>query len=389
MVRLFIIRGLPAAGEETEYFLTSIVKWWDGFWDKERAALQYSLPRVFKSNKDNAVIEDLVDQITALMISHSGKIVPLAGIELAKKLDLESDRITIAIEGQRDNPIYDYFKNTHPVRKAVLEFLGEEYVPPPQEQVDYSQISVAKEMQLERSPGLTVGILTSLYTATGPSYYGTGTNGWSLQCYLFPVFANMGIDTYVYYHPITIVEDSSLRQKLGSSGLADTPILNAASSDDLSMCDVIVLSGIRNLRPEVVDALENFVWHGGAIITIDAAGIVSLVQITETSLTRDIDLSLPVKTPRRSFDKNSYTFSSSKYDDQILLRFEPDGSVALRVSTYGDGRVAHFGWLYWFRSDEIGERNWQLFHRVLRWAAGHDYEDLRPKPAYSKERYRN
>ncbi len=413
IVKGFILRRLPATGEHTEYFLASIVKWWDGFWDKERAGLRRSLPLVFKSNKDNAVIEDFVDEITALMISHSGKMVPLAGIELAKELDLKSDRIMAAIEGQRDNSIYDYFKNEHPVRKAVLEFLGEEYVPPPQEQIDYSKISVAEEMQLERSGGLSVGILTSLYTATGPCYSSSGSYDWRLQCELFPLLANKDINTRIYFHPINKVEDTPLSDKLRKAGLDET-ILNSASSDDLLMCDVIVLNGIYNLQPEVVDALENFVWHGGAIITIDSAGIVScsaskkfaalqdmrnlewewnyiadqtLVQITETALTHGIDLSLPVNTPGRSFDKNSYAFSNSKYDAQILLSFEPDGAVALRVSTYGDGRIAHFGWFHRFGSDEIGERNWQLFSRVLRWAAGQDYEDLRPEPAYSIERY--
>ena len=102
---------------------------------------------------------------------------------------------------------------------------------------------------------------------------------------------------------------------------------------------------------------------------------------------RNIDLSLPVDAPGKSFDKNGYTFNSSKYNDQILLRFEPDKAVALRVSTYGNGRVAYFGWMPRFGSDEIGGRNWQLFHRVLLWATGDEYKDLRPEPAYSKERY--
>ncbi|MHC4560534.1 MAG: hypothetical protein ACYS80_24910, partial [Planctomycetota bacterium] len=341
--------------------------------------------------------------------------VPLHGIELAKVSNLKSDRITTALEGQRDNTIYDYFNNEHPVRKAALELMGEKYVPPlRQEQVDYSKISVARQMGLKRFAGLTVGILTSLYTATGPCAGPFDAYGWDPQCLVFQVFANTDIGTLGYFHPITKVEESPVRNKLRWVGLADT-ILNSASSDDLSMCDVIVLNQIYNLRPEVVDALENFIWHGGGIITIDGAGIVScpssekfaalqdmhnldwdfnwmadqmFLQTTETRLTQGIDLSLPVNDPGRSFGRNSYTFNSSNYDDQILLRFGPAGSVALRVSTYGEGRIANFGWVPpRFGSNEIEKRNWQLFHRVLLWAAGKDYKELRPKPAYSKERY--
>jgi hypothetical protein len=390
-----------------------VVEFWDNLEQKDKRQLQRSLPIVLKSNKSNAAIEELIDEIIALMISDSDKTVPLAGIELVKKMDLESDRINVALEGQIENPIYDYFSNEHPVRKAALELLGEEYVPPQREQVDYSQISVAKEMQLERSPGLTVGILTSLYTATGPCISIGDTYGWSEQCYLFSVFGNRNINTYIYFHPITQVENSPFRDESFYSCVANT-ILNSASSYDLAMCDVIVLHGVYNLRPEVVNALEDFVWNGGAIITMDGAGIVScaaptmfaalqdmrnlnwawdrvadqtLVQVTETSLTRGINLSLPVDAPGKSFDKNGYTFNSSKYNDQILLRFEPDTAVALRVSTYGAGRIAYFGWRPRFGSDEIGGRNWELFHRVLLWAAGHDYEDLRPEPAFSRQRY--
>ena len=413
-VRYQVILRLPLAGEETEYFLTKIIALWDDIWETEKGGLVPTLPKVLESNKGNTNVEDLVDEITSMMISHSGKFVPLHGIELANISNLKSDRITVALEGQRDNPIYDYFNNEHPVRKAALELLGEEYVPPPaQKQVDYSKISVAQQMGLQRTTGLTVGILTSLYTATGPCLGPFDAYGWDEQCSLFPVFANMSIDTRAYLHPITKVEDSPLRSKLRKAGLSDT-LLNSASSDDLSMCDVIVLNRIFNLRPEVVDALENFIWHGGGIITIDGAGIVSCPspeklaalqdmynmewdfnftkdrfwQITETSLTRDIDLSLPVKAAGKSFGRNSYTFKSSKYDNQILLRFEPSGAAALRVSTYGEGRIANFGWNRpRFGSDEIGKRNWELFHRVLLWAAGKDYKELRPEPAYSKERY--
>ena len=412
--RTLVIRSLPVAGDETEYFLTMVVEFWDNLNQKDKRQLQRSLPIVLKSNKSNAAIEELTDEIVALMISDSGKTVPLAGIKLVKKMDLESDRIAVALEGQIENPIYDYLSNEHPVRKAVLELLGEEYVPPQREQVDYSQISVAEAMQLERSSGLTVGVLTSLYTATGPCISDGDIYGWYSQCYLFPELAIKKINTYAYYHPITTVEESSLGHKLWSSGLAKTPILNSACSYDLSMCDVVVLRGVYNLRPEVVDALEDFVWNGGAIITMDGAGVVScsasrkfaalqdmrnldwswkrvgdqiLVPAVETSLTEDIDLSLPVDIPGRTYNKNGYRFNSSKYDAQVLLYFEPDEAVALRVSTYGSGRIAHFGWRPQFGSDEIGQRNWELFHRVLLWSAGHDYEDLLPEPAYSKERY--
>ncbi len=414
LVRYHVILSLPAAGEETEYFLSKVITCWDNLWETEKGGLLPTLPEVLESNKGNANIEDLVDKITSMMISHPGKFVPLHGIELAKKLNLKSERVTTALEGQRDNTIYDYFDNEHPVRKAALELLGEEYVPPPrQKQVDYSKISVARQMGIQRTTGLTVGILTSLYTATGPCLGPFDTYGWDEQCRLLPVFTKTNIDTLAYFHPITKVEDSPIRSKLRKVSLTNV-ILNSASSDDLSMCDVIVLYKMYNLRPEVVDALENFVWHGGGIITIDGAGIVScpssekfaalqdmhdldwdfnwmadkLVQITETPLTRDIDLSLPVKAVGKSFGRNGYTFNSSKYNDQILLRFEPSGLPALRVSTYGNGRIAHFGWNRpKLGSNEIGKRNWQLFHRVLLWAAGKDYKELRPEPAYSKERY--
>ncbi len=413
MVRYYVIESFPAASQETEYFLTKIVECWSNFLEKEKAQLQHSLVPMLKSNKYNPDVEELVDEIATLMIVDSEKTVVLAGINLAKKLNLKSSSVVAEVERHRDNPIYDYFNNEHPIRKVAFEFLGEEYVlPPTQKQIDYSKISVAREMGLKRSPGLRVGVLTSLYTATGPTIGPKGIYGWDEQCNLFPVFANTGIDTHIYYHPITEVEESPLRSKLRSAGMADT-ILNSASYDDLSMCNVIVLHRIYNLRPEVVDALENFIWHGGGIITLDGIGIVScsasdklsalqdihnmewdfnwmkdrLVQFTDTSLTRDIDLSLPVKASGKSFGRNSYTFNGSKYDKQILLRFEPSGSAALRVSTYGNGRIANFGWRPSFGSDEIGKRNWQLFYRVLLWAAGQDYKELRPKPVYSKKRY--
>jgi hypothetical protein len=413
-VRYQVILRLPLAGEETEYFLTKIVALWDNIWETEKGGLFPTLPKVLESNQGNTNIEDLVDKITSMMISHSGKFVPLHGIELAKISNLKSERITAALEGQRDNTIYDYFNNEHPVRKAALELLGEEYVPPPrQKQIDYSKISVALQKGLQRSADLTVGILTSLYTADGPCNGPFDTYGWIEQCSLFPAFANAKINTRTYLHPITKVEDSPLRHKLCRSGLSDT-ILNSASSEDLSMCDVIVLNRIYNLRPEVVDALENFIWHGGGIVTLDGAGIVScpsskkfaalqdmnnlewnfdimkdqFVEITATSLTHNIDLSLPVNAAGKTVERNAYTFNSSKYDNQILLRFEPSGSAALRVSTYGKGRIANFGLnRIKFGSDDIGKRNWQLFHRVLLWAAGYDYKELRPEPAYSKERY--
>jgi beta-lactamase regulating signal transducer with metallopeptidase domain len=412
-VRFHVIESLPKASQETEYFLTKIIECWGNLLGKERAQLQHSLPSMLKSNKNNSNVEELVDEIANLMISDSEKTVILAGINLAKTLNLKSKKIISALQEQRDNPIYDYFNNDYPVRKAALELLGEEYVPPPaQKQIDYSKINIAQRIGLKRTAGLTVGNLTSLYTATGPTRGPFGTYGWGWQCSLFPVFATSGIDTHIYYHPITEVESSPLRDKLGKAGL-DGTILNAASIDDLSMCDVIVLNRIYNLRPEVVDALEHFVWQGGGIITMEGAGIIScpsaeklaalqdmcdlnwdwewmtdrLVQITETRLTRDIDISLPVDATEKSFATNHYTLDSPKYNNQTLLRFQPSGIVALRVSTYGEGRIAHFGWLPRFGLDEVGKRNWQLFHRVLLWAAGHDYKDLRPKPAYSKERY--
>ena len=413
IVRLFIMRRLYRAGQLSEYFLTNIVAWWDHLWEKEKATLERTLPRVLNSNKDNDTIEGLVDQITVLMILNSGKIVPLAGIRLAEDLNLERDEILAALEAQMDNEIYDHFANEHPVRKAAFELLGEEYVSPAKTKVDYSAKRVAREMGLEPSAGLTVGILTSLYTATGPCLGGRDGYGWYKQSYLFDVFAKSAIDTRIYFHPITELEDSTLPNIVRDAALDDT-ILNAASSHDLSICNVTILSGVYNLQTEVVDALEDFVWHGGGIITLDGAGIISclsskkfsalqdmhdlnwnwqlvadqtLVEIMETPLTEDINLSLPVDSPTKSFSKNGYTFGRSEYAGQILLRFNPDNKVALRVSTYGHGRIAHFGWLPKFGMDETGKRNWELFYRVVRWAAGHDDKDLRPKPAFSKRRY--
>lgn len=414
VVRIFVIGTLPQAGEATEYFLTNIVEWWGYLLEKEKATLRRSLPRVLNSHKDDEGIKDFVEEITVLMIEHSGKKVPLAGIHLAKELGLKSDRIMAALETQRGNSIYDFFANEQPVRKAALELLGEEYVPPARKELDYSRISVAREMGIEPSRGLKVGLLTSLYTATGPCAGGGEGYGWWRQCYLFDSFGNTDIDTYIYYHPVTQVEDTPLYDKLEGAGLEDI-VLNAASSNDLSLCNVVVLSGIYNLRDEVVDALENFVWGGGGIITIDGAGIIScpaskkfaalqdmrrlswgwnkvmdlaLVQVgSVTPLTQGIDLSLPVVRPGRALSKNGYRFRDPKYAEQILLRFDPDGVAALRVSTYGAGRIAHFGWAPQFGGDKIGRRNWELFHRIVLWAGGEAYKEVRPKAAYSEKRY--
>ena len=172
VVRLFVMRQLGAAGTETEYFLNTIVAWWDGIAVKEKVTLSSTLPRIVRANTDNPTIMAYANEIAGLMIAHSGKQVPFAGISLAKQLEMTGDEVIAALKKQRNNEIYDYFDNEHPVRKAVLDLLGEEYTPPEREEIDFAAISVAEQEGLKRSSGLTVGVLTSLYTATGPCYGG-------------------------------------------------------------------------------------------------------------------------------------------------------------------------------------------------------------------------
>ena len=258
VTRIFIMNRLLKAGSETEYFLQRIIDLWSHLWEKEKRTLGHTLPKVIsrlEEEGENERIQELAEEITALMISNPGRIVPLTGIRLAKTLGLKSEKVISALEKQRTNEIYDYFKNEHPIRKAALEALEESYIPSEPEKVDYAAISVAGEKGLKKTRRLTVGILTSLYTATGPCSGGRDTYGWGGQLHLLNHLPKEKVRVLGYSHPITEVDKSPVAEKLKRAGYSDT-FLNSASFEDLSLCDVVVLPWIFNIRAEVVDALE-------------------------------------------------------------------------------------------------------------------------------------
>ena len=414
VVRLFVMRQLGAAGTETEYFLNTIVAWWDDIAVKEKVTLSGTLPRIVRANTDNPTIMAYANEIAGLMIAHSGKQVPLAGISLAKQLEMTGDEVIVALEKQRNNEIYDYFDNEHPVRKAVLDLLGEEYTPPEREEIDFAAISVAEQEGLKRSSGLTVGVLTSLYTATGPCYGGGDGYGWSGQCKMLRVLTDHNINVLAYCHPITEGNNLPVTSEMAQAGVK-MPLLNSASVADLRLCDVLVLAGVCNLRKEVVAALEDYVWNGGGLITIDATGVIScldgerfaalqdmknlrwswtervnevLLPHKDSPLTEGLDLSLVLQSLEDlKFYKNGYTLTDAVYDDQVLLRFKKIGTAALRISSYGSGRVAHFAWPLWFGKNEVGRRDWQLFDNVQQWAAAQKFTNVCPKSVVSKQRH--
>lgn len=416
LVRLFTIGLIPEAGDSTELLLGSAITCWDNLRPKEKETFQDVLPKVLAAHPGDAVIADHVEEIVIRMIAESGRLAPMAGMRLAKQLNLDSDDIVAAIKLQTGNEIFDHFANVHPVRKMAMEMLGEQYVSPlPELPVDYARISVAGERGLMPATNLQVGVLASLYTATGPCAGGDDNYGWRHHCILLEKLSQSGVNVTPLLHPITKLEMTPLEGKLRRLGLPDM-VLNAANVRDLSQCDVVTLTRVYNLKPEVVDALEEYVWNGGGIVTLDGSGIMScsaadkfawlmdrptlacegnwisnqkLIEHRDNPLTRGLDLDLPAEQPDHIFNTNGYRFEEPMYEDQILLRFEPGGAVALRVATYGKGRIANIGWLLETGESPTGDRNAELLRRVLAWAGGRENKDFLPAPVYARTRFNN
>jgi len=413
VTRIMILRSLTDAGADTEYFLRKILEHWDGLLAKEKKTLRRSLPAVVRRYGGDQDIRAVAEELAARMIGDDGRIVPLAGIELAVEQGWQGESVQNALRHQTANEIFDWFENEHPVRKAALEALGETYTPPPREEVDFASISIVERTGLQPADSLTVGVLASLYTARGPCIGGGEYYGWRGPKRAIKWLSELGIRTLVYAHPITEADTFPLESDMKEAHITD-PMLNAASVRDLAMCDVVFLDRAVNLRAEVVDALESFVWDGRGIVSIEGAGIVTCqkedklaalqdmhridwawrradeeyaVQNVDTALTRGLDWSLPLARGTRGFISNGYTLGAPQYDDQILLRFKGDENPALRIARYGRGRIAHFGWLMQQEDSAAGRRENELMARVLRWAAGREYQHINPGSAFSKERY--
>ena len=404
---LFVMRRLNQAGEQTQYFLEKIVEVWPDLWEKEAASLGNTLPSVMRANRDNDDIRALLEQLVALMIDHKSKKVPPQGIKLAQRLKLtEVPAVRAALERQKNNPIFDFFENEYPIRKAATRALGQEYVPPKPVDVDFAAISISRERGIAGSPRLTVGVLGSLYTATGPCAGGGDGYGWYGQCRMLDLLSSRQIDTLAYCHPITEADKLEISRRAREAGI-EAPVLNAASAVDLALCDVVILPGVFNMRKETIAALEHYVWNGGGIITLEGAGIIdckdssrlaalqdmpslrwswssslneTCIQEVENPLTAGIDFVTPVHSGDGSVNRNGYVFHSRKYQHQVLLTFRQLGEAALRVSRYGKGRVAHFAWYPAFGDDKGGRRDWKLFGRVLQWSSGREYKDFSPAP---------
>lgn len=176
-----VISALPRDQATAELLLQSAITSWDRIPAKAKKRLGSAMAILYQSNPNDAPESPLIEDILVLMIRHKGRMVPLKGFELARSMAPESERIRQAAESQRENPEYDYFSNEHPVRRAALEFLGETYEPPAREDVDPTGISIVEQQGLTPSPGLTIGNLTSLYTATGPCAGGGDRYGWNFQ----------------------------------------------------------------------------------------------------------------------------------------------------------------------------------------------------------------
>jgi len=406
-VRECAVYSLSGRREYVELLLQSGLAHWQYLHVKAKCALGNGLRRVMRAQEQDERLRPLVEEMLARMIRDKGHQVPLMGLQCARELAADSDVVRAAAETLRSDGEYDYFENVHPVRKAALEFLGEEYVPPARESFDYAGISIVEEKGLTPSDGLTVGVLASLYTAEGPCAGGGNSYGWNSQ-YRGLAAAEEADEAVLLLHPITEVDSTRIRKRLEDRNRPPV-VLNAASLVDLAYCDVVTLSSLHNLRAEVVDALEAYVWNGGGLVEIDGAGIIacnserklawlqdmtglnwswnkikgqSLVATVDTPITRGLDLSGVLQAT--AFNRNGYRFSDKRFPGQVLLRFDPDGAPALRVSTYGKGRIVNLGWAM---QVSRSPQSLALARRCMAWAAGRFHPDYFPEPLYSRERW--
>ena len=410
---LCVIRNLSMAYQDIGLFLEKLDAHWNTLWEKDLVALSGRLSGMVRGNPDSPAVHDMAAEFVARMIEHRSKMVPLRGIRVSRTMSLKTERITAALEAQSTNAVYDYLDNVHPIRKAALEALGRKYVPPAVEDVDFSSISVAEEQGLEKDDAFVVGVVGSLYTSKGPCIGGGDAYGWGGQRESLRVLVNHEVKPLLYLHPITQLTNTPL-PRLREEFKVKEPVLNAACTSDLAMADVLLLYGLHNMRAETIDALEEYVWSGGGIVSVCGPGMVTcrdkpqLAALQDmdnlqwgwssvpgetfqlcvsNALTAGLDWSLPIVSPGDAFNTGSYMFRSRKFTPQILLRHTQIQSPALRIGSYGSGLIAHFGSGMSFNDDALSKRNWELFHRVLQWAGKRAYTDLRPDPVISKQRY--
>ena len=257
----------------------------------------------------------------------------------------------------------------------------------------------------------TVACIASQQNADGIEWCDSQNGyGYKEQVHNNVFLRQAGYRALLYYNPWSDRQDSRFQSEAIGGWGHDKPVLSAASLSDLKVSDCAVATLIYNIEPDIIRALDEYVFNGGGLVIVDGFGMVNQECIPEYftmmgfkngqrlayghSRTHDVNLikvadhplmtGMPLGTSMpygpnfmRGGAFADGMFRGSKHE--VIMRSDGQAGDAVIVREYGKGRIVIINWFLQCGWDgRVGHMSVREFYmRAVDWAGrlGEKYGD--------------